>query len=391
MAGPLGDLRIVELGHALAGPFAAVLLADFGADVIKVEPPGGDSLRDMGPKISHSSIWWSTTARNKRCVAVDFKSTDGKRLVLDLVASSDVLVENFRPGVLEHAGLGWKQLRAVNPRLVMLRVSGFGQTGPYSPRGGFGKIAEAFSGATNLTGNPDEPPIHPSYSLGDTTTGLMGAFGVMIALRERDRTGQGQIIDLPLYESLLRMIEWQVPLYQRTGAVAARTGLTFPFDGAFLTDICVTKDGSRVVLSAATSESLKRLRTLLYRDGAIADVDVAVSNTELVEALRVWAARYTSVDVLRKLEAERLVAGPVYTAADLVDDPHVAARGNLAMVSTDNGDVMMPNVVPRLTQTPGEIRWAGPAIGEHTDEVLSGLLKLPYSEIAELRSRGVIA
>lgn len=392
MTGPLNDVRVVELGHALAGPFSAVLLADFGADVIKVEPPGqGDSLRDMGPKIEHSSIWWSVTGRNKRSVAINFKSVGGQRLIRGLVASADVVVENFRPGVLERVGLGWEQLNAVNPDLIMLRVSGFGQTGPYSSRGGFGKIAEAFSGATNLTGNPEDIPFHPSYSLGDTTAGLMGAFGIVMALHERDRSGKGQMIDLPLYEPLFRMIEWQVPLYQRTGEVAKRSGHSFPFDGAFVTDICATKDGSRIVVSAATSESLKRLCSLLTREGRFHESDEVTSNVELVEALRAWALRNTREDALRKLEAERLVAGPLYTAADLVNDPHVAARGNIASIPTDDGEVLMPNVVPCLTRTPGKINWAGARLGEHTDEVLSEILGLPKSEITELRNRGLIA
>lgn len=390
MPGPLQDVRVIELGHALAGPFAGVLLADFGADVVKVEPVGsGDSLRAMGPQLSHSSLWWSVTGRNKRSVAIDFKTARGRELVQELVRSADVVVENFRPGVLERAGLGWEELREINPQLVMLRVSGFGQDGPYRDRGGFGKIAEAFSGATHLTGHPDESPVHPGYSLGDTTAGLMGAFGVLLALRERDRNGQGQVVDLSLYEPLLRMIEWQLPLYQQTGTVPARSGLTFPFDGAFITDICETKDGSRIVISAATADSVNRLRELLRSDGAIgAEVD---SGRELVDGLRAWVAARTRDDALEKLEAERLVAGSVHTTAEIMNDPHVAARGNIATVPTpEDGEIMMPGVTPRLTATPGQIRWAGPRLGEHTDEVLGELLGLADDTIADLKERSVI-
>lgn len=386
---PLQGLRIIELGHALAGPFAGALLGDFGADVIKVEHPRqGDSLRDMGPKLGENSVWWRVTGRNKRSICIDFKKPQGLSLLKDLIRTSDVLIENFRPGVLERAGLGWSDLSKLNPRLVMLSISGFGSGGPYSERPGFGKIAEAFSGATHLTGEADSTAIHPGYSLGDATTGLMGAFGVMLALRERDRSGTGQLIDLALYESLLRMIEWQVPLKQMLDWEAHRKGNQFPFEDAFLTDICATADDSNIVVSAATTKALDAIRRLLADEGVIGP---SATVAEMAAALRDWVAKRPRDEALSALRERDIVVGPVYSASDIIADEHIAARQNLVSVPDVTGsDVLMPNVVPKLGATPGSVRWAGPALGQHSDEVLTECLELSETELAELRAEGVI-
>lgn len=389
MTSPLHDIRILELGHALAGPFASVMLADFGADVIKIERPGvGDSLRAMGPQRGGKGIWWTVTGRNKRSVCIDLKSPEGLELVRDLVATSDVVVENFRPGVLDRLGLGYEALSAIKPDIIMLRVSGFGQTGPYSHRGGFGKIAEAFSGATHLTGAADAPPVHPGYSLGDATTGLMGAFGIMLALRHRDQTGQGQQIDLALYEPLLRMIEWQVPLHDVAGTSPMRNGPRFPFDGAFITDICRTKDEEAIVVSAATTESLTALRRLLVTAGTLGDE--AAGEADVVAALRTWVASQTRESALETLHEARVVADGINTAADIGRNEHIAARHNLVTVPDGDHQVRMPGVVPRMTGSPGQINWAGADLGEHTDEVLGKVLDLSEDRIQELRGVGVV-
>jgi crotonobetainyl-CoA:carnitine CoA-transferase CaiB-like acyl-CoA transferase len=228
MTGPLQGVRVLEIGHALAGPFACTLLGDFGAEIIKLESPGrgdshrGDSQRTMGPKVDGKALWWQVTGRNKKSLAVDLKAPEGLEVARRLVASADVVVENFRPGVIGRLGLDYDECAALNPKLVMLHVSGFGQDGPYRERGGFGKISEAFSGATFLTGDPDRAPLHPGYSLGDLVTGLMGAYGVMLALYQREQDGHGQEIDLALYEALFRMIEWQVPIFEATGHAVTR-------------------------------------------------------------------------------------------------------------------------------------------------------------------------
>lgn len=389
MTTPLNDIRVLELGHALAGPFASAMLGDFGADIIKIERPGaGDSLRSMGPQRGGKGIWWTVTGRNKRSVCIDIKTPEGLALIRDLVAVSDVVVENFRPGVLERLGLGYDDLVAVKSDLIMLRVSGFGQTGPYSHRGGFGKIAEAFSGATHLTGPAEDVPVHPGYSLGDAATGLMGAYGIMVALHHRARTGRGQQIDLALYEPLLRMIEWQVPIHDANGVAPSRNGPRFPFDGAFITDICRTEDGEAIVVSAATTQSLTALRRLLVSADMLADVDAGEG--DVVDALRAWTLKHTREVALKLLHEANVVAGEIYTAADIGQDPHMAARENLVTVPDNGHDVRMPGVVPRLTDSPGRVSWAGQDLGAQTDDVLREVLGFDNGDVALLRERGVI-
>lgn len=380
---------MLELGHAIAGPFAATLLGDFGAEVIKVERPGaGDGQREMGPKLNGLGLWWAVIGRGKKSVTIDLQTAEGQRLFKDLVRTADVIVENFRPGALDRLGLGWDDLRAEHPSLIMLRISGFGQTGPYSARRGFGKIAEAFSGATNLTGLSDRDPVHPSYSLGDLSCGLMGAYGVLLAVLHRDRTGQGQMIDLALYEPLFRMIEWQIPLHNQLGVDVRRAGNQFPF-AAFVIDISQTRDGHHVVFSAATLEMLSRLERLLEEEGVT--LPTPRSDTALADGVRDWIAAHSWEEVLERFERGGLVAGLVYTPADLATDPHIAARRNIIDVPHERvGHISMPGVVPSLSETPGAVSTAAPELGQHTDEVLHQLLGLSAAEIQPLREKGVV-
>jgi crotonobetainyl-CoA:carnitine CoA-transferase CaiB-like acyl-CoA transferase len=343
----------------------------------------------MGPMLDESSVWWSVTGRGKRSVCVDFKQPAGLRIVRALIASADVLVENFRPGVLDRAGLGWDELHQAYPRLVMLSISGYGRNGPYSARPGFGKIAEAFSGATHLTGQADEPPVHPGYSLGDATSGLTGALGVLLALRHRDAAGEGQLVDVALYEPLLRMIEWQVPLHVLLGQEQHRAGANFPFEEAFLTDVCATSDGSNIVVSAATSKAKEAVRQLLVQRELI--TNPAPSVPEMAAALRGWIARMPRDEALEVLRAHDIVVGPVYAASDLVADEHIAARSNIVTVPGNHGQqIPMPGIVPSLSGTPGEVRWAGPRLGQHTGEVLAEVLGLDAQARKELAADGVI-
>lgn len=388
MEQPLHGIRVVELGHAVAGPMAAGLLADFGAEIIKVEQPGiGDSLRRMGPQVDGVGLWWSVSARNKRSIAVDFKSPDGLDIVRGLIEHADVVVENFRPGVLTRVGLDYATLAETKPELVMLSVSGFGQDGPYSTRGGFGKIAEAFSGATQLTGHRDQPPLHPGYSLADMTTGLMGAYGVLLALRERDRSGHGQLIDLALYEPLLRMIEWQLPLAATHGD-PQRNGTMFPFDEAFLTDICATADGGSVVVSAATTASITALRGLLVDAGALTPEES--SSAAIITALRRWCAERDQEQALAALRAADVVVGQVNTASQILEDPQVQHRGSVIEMEIRGQQLPMPAALPFLRRTPGEVRFPGPELGEHTDEILTRILDVDADKLAILHEKNIV-
>jgi crotonobetainyl-CoA:carnitine CoA-transferase CaiB-like acyl-CoA transferase len=317
----------------------------------------------------------------------------GQDLVKSLVAKSDVVVENFRPGVLERCKLGWDDLRAVKPDLVMLRISGFGQTGPYSQRPGFGKIGESFSGATTLTGHRDEAPVHPGWSAADLTVGLTGAFSVMLALYALRESGQrGQMIDLALYEPLFRMIEWQIPLYEQTGWVPRRNGAKFPFGNAFLTNICSTTDDRSVVVSCANLATLGRLIKLLAAEGRVPATLEALDDIVRLEVeLEAWISGNDYATVMARLREFDVPSELVYTAADLYTDEHIRARGSLVSVKhPDLGEITMPAPIPRFSTFHGEVKWAGPRLGEHVDDVLGGLLGMTVDEIAELRRKGVV-
>lgn len=387
--GAFNDIRVLELGHVVAGPFAGSLMGDFGAEVIKVEKPGvGDSLRHMGPKDGPDSLWWTVAGRNKKSVAIDLSSQQGQDLCRHLVAESDVVIENFRPGTLDRWGIGWESLKSINNQLIMLRISGFGQTGEYSNRPGFGKIAEAFSGATNLTGHPSMPPVQPGYSLGDLTCGLMGAYAIAMALHARDTRGVGDVIDLALYEPLFRMIEWQLPLAQ-AGLGIERNGNKFPFQGAFIVDICETKDECNLVISAASKAMLERLTRLLIADGVVADEESDQSIME--EGLRAWVGERSLEHASDELSTAGIVSWPVFGPVELMNDPHIKSRGNVVRVKTWNGGmVAMPDVVPSMSTSPGRVKWSGPSLGFHTDSVLAEVLKLGTEEIHGLRASGII-
>ena len=395
--GALTNLRVIELGHAVAAPFAGALLGDLGADVIKVEPrERGDSLRNMGPQAGGVGLWWSVAGRNKRSIALDLKTEEGVNILRQLAAGADVLIENYRPGVMDRLGLGWEVLHELNPDLVMLSISGFGQTGPKRTDGGFGKIAEAFSGATNLTGYPDLPPVHPGYSVGDAVCGLMGAFGVLAALHARATNGQrGQWIDLAIYESLFRMIEWQLPLLEHAGLNLTRTGPDFPFAAAFVTTICPTASGDNVVISAATAATIDRLDDFL-RDN---DAHYAASGpgagaertSRLTDAAVRWCASHTTDEVIETMDRAGLIVGPVNTPADIMTNPQFIARENIVRVDDERiGSVPMPSVVPRMSATPGSIRWAAPELGQHSEEILTEVLNFDTDSVEKLRKNGVI-
>lgn len=397
MAGPLQGIRVVELGQVIAGPFCGQVLGDLGADVVKVEPPGaGDVLRQWGHRdgAGGDSLWWSVAGRNKRSVTIDLRTPDGQQLVRDLVVGADVLVENFRPGTLERWGLGWDDLSALRPELIMVRVSGFGQTGPYSGRAGYASIGEAMGGLRALTGYPDRPPIRIGISIGDTLTGMFGALGALAALEARRRTGRGQVVDAAIYESVLGVTESLVPEWQAAGHSRVRTGPTLP--GIAPSNVYPTRDGELII--AANQDSVfRRLvevmgRPELAADPRFADHQARGRNMAEIDAIIAgWARGYDSADLQERLNAAGVAAGLVYRPQDMLDDPHFAARGSIATVEDESrGELAMPAVVPRLSETPGEIRWTGRRLGADTDAVLSELLGLSAERIEELRGRGVL-
>ena len=395
--GPLEGIRVVELGQVIAGPYCGQVLGDLGADVVKVEPPGvGDVLRQWGRVHDEAgdSAWWRVTGRNKRSVTVDLRRPQGQDLVRRLAERSDVLLENFRPGTLERWGLGWDVLAQVNPRLVLVRVSGFGQSGPYATRAGYAAVGEAMGGLRALTGYPDRPPVRVGLSIGDSLAGLTAALGAVAALEARHRTGRGQVVDASIYESVLAMTEALVPEWQVAGLTRERTGASLP--GIAPSNVYPTADGQ--VLVAANQDSVfRRLCAAMDRPELADDPRYATHGArgenadELDGLIADWTRARTAAEVLEPLHAAGVPAGLVYTPADMLGDPHFTARESIVRVPDPVfGEVAMPAVVPRLSETPGTVRRPAPRLGEHTDEVLTDVLGLSAHDVRALRDDGVV-
>ena len=379
-AGPLKGVKVIELGGFIAGPYAASLFAQFGADVIKVEPPGeGDPLRRWRKLHNGTSLWWYSLSRNKKSIVLNLKSDDGRRILRALLEKADVLVENFRPGTLEGWGLGWDELSRLNPRLVVVRISGYGQTGPYRDRPGFGAIAEAVGGLRYITGYPDRAPVRAGVSLGDTLAALYAVIGALVALHHRNvNGGKGQIVDAALYEAVFAVTESLLPEYSKAGLVRERSGASLPGISPSNTYTCA--DGGYVVIGGNADGIFKRLmraigRTDLADDPALAHNDGrVVRNDEIDAAISDWTARHPLNDVLAVLEAAEVPVGKIYTAADIHADPHYRERGMIESAVLPDGQVMeIPSIVPQLSETPGRTAWLGPALGSHADEVLQSL------------------
>ncbi|MBU4612450.1 CoA transferase [Achromobacter sp. GG226] len=392
----LDGIRILELGQLIAGPFAARTLADFGATVIKIEPPGqGDPLRKWRLLHEGTSVWWEAQSRNKQSVCVDLRQPEGQDTVRRLAAQADVLIENFRPGTMEKWGMGWEALHALNPRLIMLRVSGYGQTGPRRDEPGFAAVGEAMAGLRYLTGEPGRPPVRAGLSLGDTIAGLHGALGVLLALYERDvRGGQGQMIDAALYESVFNLTESLLPEYSVFGAVREPAGASLP--GIAPSSAYPCADGSYVLIAGNGDGIFKRLmqrigRVDLAEDPTLAHNDGRVARTaEIDGVIGAWTTSHTLDDVLAAMREADVPAGRIYSIRDIAEDAHYRARGAIATVTSARGlDVEMPAVAPHLSSTPGGIRQRAPLLGEHTDAVLREA-GLDDETIARLRSTGVV-
>ncbi|MEI2416702.1 CaiB/BaiF CoA-transferase family protein [Orrella sp. JC864] len=393
----LSGIRVLELGQLIAGPFAAKTLADFGARIIKVEPPGqGDPLRKWRMLDGDTSVWWEAQSRNKESICIDLRRPEGQQMVRQLAATADVLIENFRPGTMEKWGLSWETLHADNPRLIMLRVSGYGQTGPKRLEPGFAAIAEAMAGLRYLNGEPGRAPVRAGLSLGDTIAGLHGALGVLLALYERDaRGGQGQVIDTALYESIFNLTESLLPEYSVFGAVRQPAGASLP--GIAPSNAYLCRDGNYALIAGNGDAIFQRLMRAIGRDDladdpALAHNDGRVAQVERIDgAIGAWTATQDIDTVLAVMRQADVPAGRNYTARDIAEDPHFHARGAIVKVRSARGaEVAMPGVMPVLSANPGAVRQRAPRLGEHTDALLREA-GLSDEQIRALREQGVIA
>jgi formyl-CoA transferase len=394
---PLDGVKVLELGSLIAGPYACALFAQFGADVIKIEPPGiGDPLRRWRNLHQGTSLWWYVQNRNKKSVSLDLKSDEGRRIVRQLAAETDVVVENFRPGTLEKWGLGWEHLSKLNPRLVMVRISGYGQTGPLRDLPGFAAIAEGMGGLRHVTGFPDRPPVRAGVSIGDTLASLYGVIGALMALNHvRVNGGEGQVVDVALYEAVFAVMESMMPEYSLQGVVRGRTGSSLPGISPSNTYLC--RDGGYVIIAANGDALFKRLMTVIGRsdlgdDPALAQNDGRVArNEELDQAIGGWTLQHDIDEVIDLLRKAAVPVGKSFTAADISQDEQYRERGMLEERQIPGGGprITVPGIVPKLTKTPGETQWLGPMLGQHTAEVLAAL-GVGGEELGMLKSKGVV-
>ena len=398
---PLNGIKVVEIGTLIAGPYAAGILAQFGAEVIKIESPAsGDPLRKWRKLHNGTSLWWYAQSRNKKSVTINLKNPGGQQIVRDLVKGAHIVIENFRAGALESWGLGWETLKQHNPRLVMVRISAYGQTGPYSPRPGFGRIANAFGGISFLAGYPDRPPVTPgSATLPDYLSGMYGAMGALVALRSRDQTGVGQVVDIGLYESVFRILDELAPAYHFKGTVRQRMG---PGTVNTVPHSHYASSDERWLAIACTSDKIfARLAELMdcpevAGTGKWGQVAQREADRDAVDAyVGAWTAKHTRDEVLALCSQGEVPCGPLYSIDEIFDDPQYKARENIAFVDEPRMpggglEFAVPNVMPRLTGTPGRINWLGPALGAHTEEVLKDWMGMGDAEIAALRGSGAI-
>ena len=396
MSGPLSGIRVLELGQLIAAPFATKLLAEFGAEVIKVEAPeGGDPLRTWRKMHGDTSLWWYLQSRNKKSIAVNLKTPDGLDIVKRLAASADVVVENFRPGGLEKLGLGWDVLSALNPNLTMVRISGYGQTGPYRDRPGFGAIGEAMGGLRYTTGSPDSPPARVGVSIGDTLASLHGVIGALMSiLNVKMNGGAGQVVDVSLVESVFNVMESLVPEYDLLGEIRTRTGGALP--GITPSNTYPTQDGGYVVIAGNSDPIFRRLMKAIGRPDLAEDPRMRSNDGRSQHAAMLdgvigdWSKARSVDDALAALDAADVPAGRIYSVADIVADPHYQARDMILEAELPGGTpVKMPGIVPKLSGTPGAVRWQGPALGAHTDAVLADL-GLDATAIQTLRDAGAV-
>ena len=391
--GALAGVRVIELGQLIAGPFCGQLLADLGAEVIKVELPGrGDPMRDWG---RGEPLWWPIVARNKKCVTLDVRTERGKSMIGELVKKSDLVLENFRPGTMEKWGLSYAELTRLNPGIIMVRVSGYGQDGPYAARAGYGGIGEAMGGLRYIVGDPSTPPSRVGISIGDSLAAMFAAIGALSALRHRERTGQGQVVDSAIYEAVLGVMESTVPEYAQTGFIRERTGAIL--EKVAPSNVYPTADNEMIVMGANQDSVFARLCAAMGQP-ALAEDERFSKHTprgenqrELDEIISAWSVNYKTADLLALLERHAVPAGRIYRAPEMLEDEHFIARETITEVEHPKyGELKMQNVFPRLSATPGKVKWPGPAMGQHNAEIYQGLLGYSQAELEQLTKDRVI-
>ena len=395
-SGPLAGYRVIELGQLLAGPFAGCMLAYFGAEVIKIEPPdGGDPIRRWREMRGDTSLWWRSLARNKKSVTIDLKNGRGIELVRQLIEKADVVIENFRPGVVEKWGLGPADFKKSNPGLVYARISGYGQDGPYASKPGFASVCEGMSGFRYVNGHPGEPPVRPNLSIGDTISGIHAALGITMALLEKQHSGAGQVVDVALVESMFNLMEAVVPEYDGNGVIREPSGSTVT--GIVPTNTYRCRDGKYIVIGGNGDSIFQRLMVAAGQPGMAEDPRLATNpgrvehEAEIDGVLSEWCAANDANDLLEKLDQARVPAGPIYNVEDMLNDPHFNARGLFETVEIDGQPLKIPALVPRLSRTPGATRWPGGALGQDNREILEDLLGLDEQQLKALKSDAVIA
>jgi len=394
-AGPLAGYRVIELGQLLAGPFAGCMLGYFGAEVIKIESPnGGDPIRNWREVRDGTSLWWHSLARNKKSVTIDLKTQTGIDLVKQLIDGADIVIENFRPGVVEAWGIGPDVFKQSNPALVYARISGYGQTGPYASKPGFASVCEGISGFRYVNGHPDQAPVRPNLSIGDTISGIHAALGICLALLEQKNSGQGQVVDVALYESMFNLMEAVVPEFDGAGVIREPSGSTVT--GIVPTNTYRCQDGKYVVIGGNGDSIFQRLMVAagypdMATDPALASNAGRVANeAKIDQALCSWCAQNSSVSILEILDKNRVPGGPIYNVEDMVKDPHFNERGLFEQVEINGKPLKIPAILPKLDKTPGSTRWAGPTLGSHNTEVLQELLGLSDQQLTRLAQDGVI-
>ena len=391
--GPLSDLRVLELGTLIAGPFCGQLLGDMGADVIKIEPPGiGDPMRSWGRGLA---VWWPIIGRNKRCITLNLRERVGQEILKHLIIQTDILVENFRPGTMEKWGLGYDNLSAINSQLIMVRVSGFGQSGPYSERAGYGSIGEAMGGIRHITGDPEHPPSRVGISIGDSLAATFACLGALAALHARENTGRGQVVDSAIYESVLAVMESTIPEFTEGGTIRERSGAILPKTAP--SNVYPSKDGEMIVIGANQDSVFSRLteamgQPALSTDPKYADhISRGENQSELDNCIAEWSVQFAAEDLLQVLEQHGVPAGRIFRVPDMLENPHFQARNSIVdVVHPTYKHLKMQNVFPRMSDTQGEIRWPGPKLGQHNAEIFGELLGISSDLLDEYESKGIV-